>query len=113
MFLPAMRADGIEEADHVQIGGCNIEYVCIPDGTDPRPRDDEEGHDGSGLGITMKDLDGEFEDLKEYPILSGICSKKGAWTIDEYMDKLGFKLLHVWAPKIKKVRGGAAGVLFR
>jgi glutamate synthase domain-containing protein 1 len=66
-----------------------------------------EGHDGSGLGITMKDLDGEFEDLKEYPILSGICSKKGAWTIDEYMDKLGFKLLHVWAPKIKKVRGVA------
>lgn len=36
----------------------------------------KEGHDGSGLGLTLKDLGGEFKDLKEYPILSGICSKK-------------------------------------
>lgn len=36
----------------------------------------KEGHDGSGLGLTLKDLGGEFEDLKAYPIMSGICSKK-------------------------------------
>ncbi len=65
----------------------------------------KEGHDGSGLGITMRDLNGEFEKLKEYPILSGICTRNGARVIDEYMDKLGFELLHVWAPKIRKTKG--------
>ncbi len=65
----------------------------------------KEGHDGSGLGLTMKNLGGEFEDLKDYPILSGICSKDGAKILDEYMDKAGFKLKHVWAPKIKPVKG--------
>lgn len=65
----------------------------------------KEGHDGSGLGITMKDLSGEFEKLKEYPILSGICTRNGGRVIDEYMDKLGFELLNVWAPKIKKTKG--------
>jgi glutamate synthase domain-containing protein 1 len=65
----------------------------------------KEGHDGSGLGILMRDLSGEFEKLKEYPILSGICTRNGVRVIDEYMDKLGFELLHVWAPKIKKTKG--------
>lgn len=65
----------------------------------------KEGHDGSGLGITMKDLGGEFEKLKEYPILSGMCTRNGGRAIDEYMDSLGFELLHVWSPKIKKTRG--------
>jgi len=65
----------------------------------------KEGHDGSGLGLTLKDLGGEFEKLKGYPILSGICSKKGAKVLDDYMDKAGFKLKEIWAPKIKPVRG--------
>ncbi|MEW6067135.1 MAG: glutamate synthase [Nitrospirota bacterium] len=65
----------------------------------------KEGHDGSGLGLTLKNLGGEFKELKEYPILSCICSKEGVKTLDEFMDKAGFKLLHVWAPKIKCVRG--------
>jgi len=65
----------------------------------------KEGHDGSGLGITMRDLNGEFEKLKEYPILSGICTRDGGRIVDEYMDKLGFELLHVWAPKIRKTKG--------
>ena len=43
----------------------------------------KEGHDGSGLGLTLKDLGGEFEELKKYPILSGICSKKGREILDE------------------------------
>ncbi|NWF75861.1 MAG: glutamate synthase [Nitrospirae bacterium] len=65
----------------------------------------KEGHDGSGLGITLKDLGGEFKDLKGYPILSGICSKEGAKILDDYMDKSGFKLIHVWTPKIRHVKG--------
>ena len=65
----------------------------------------KEGNDGSGLGLTMKNLDGEFEKLKEYPILSGICTRNGGRVVDEYMDKLGFELLHVWAPKIRKIKG--------
>jgi glutamate synthase domain-containing protein 1 len=65
----------------------------------------KEGHDGSGLGLTMKDLGGEFENIKGYPILSGICSKSGAKTLDEFMDKAGFKLKDIWTPKIKPVKG--------
>lgn len=65
----------------------------------------KEGHDGSGMGLMLKDLGGEFEELKEYPILSGICSLKGIKLLDEYMDRLGFKLKHVWTPKIIPVRG--------
>ncbi|GAB4411665.1 MAG: hypothetical protein OHK0032_07570 [Thermodesulfovibrionales bacterium] len=67
----------------------------------------KEGHDGSGMGLVLKDLGGEFEELKEYPILSGICSKKGISVLDEFMDKQGFKLKYVWTPKIKRVKGVA------
>jgi len=65
----------------------------------------KEGHDGSGLGLTLKNLGGEFEELKAYPILSGICSKKGIDMLDEFMDKHGFKSKHVWTPRIKKIKG--------
>lgn len=65
----------------------------------------KEGHDGSGLGLTLKDLGGEFKDLKEYPILSGICSRKGREILDAYMEETGFKLIHKWKPKIKPVKG--------
>ncbi len=65
----------------------------------------KEGHDGSGLGIVLKDLGGEFEDLKKYPVMSGICSKKGLPILDEYMDKMGFELKHIWTPRIKHVQG--------
>ncbi len=65
----------------------------------------KEGHDGSGLGLTLKDLGGKFEKLKAYPILSGICSKNGATVLDGFMDKAGFKLKEIWTPKIKPVKG--------
>jgi glutamate synthase domain-containing protein 1 len=65
----------------------------------------KEGHDGSGLGLTLKDLGGEFEKLKKYPVLSGICSSDGRKTLDAYMKKCGFTLKHEWKPKIKPVRG--------
>jgi glutamate synthase domain-containing protein 1 len=65
----------------------------------------KEGHDGSGLGLVLKDLGGEFDGLKKYPILSGICSRKGAKVLDDYMEKAGFKLKEIWSPKIKHVKG--------
>ena len=37
----------------------------------------KEGHDGSGLGMILRDLGGEFTELKEFPILSGICTHAG------------------------------------
>ncbi|MGB9715912.1 MAG: glutamate synthase [Thermodesulfovibrionales bacterium] len=65
----------------------------------------KEGYDGSGLGLTLKDLGGEFENLKEYPILSGACSKKGKEILDDYMYRMGFRLKHEWIPKIRHVKG--------
>jgi glutamate synthase domain-containing protein 1 len=64
----------------------------------------KEGYDGSGLGLTLKDLGGEFEELKEYPIMSGICSKRGKEVLDDYIDKLGFKLKYEWTPKIRQIK---------
>lgn len=65
----------------------------------------KEGHDGSGMGLILKDLGGEFEELKGYPILSGICSSKGIKILDDYMDRIGFKLKYLWTPKTKPVSG--------
>jgi glutamate synthase domain-containing protein 1 len=67
----------------------------------------KEGHDGSGLGLTLKDLGGEFRKLKAYPVLSGICSKSGAKVLDAFMGKAGFKLKYNWSPKLKSVKGMA------
>ncbi len=65
----------------------------------------KEGHDGSGLGLTLKDLGGDFLEFKDKPILSGISSKKGMVVLDEFMGKRGFKLKYSWTPKLKKVKG--------
>lgn len=65
----------------------------------------KEGHDGSGLGLTLKDLGGHFENLKAYPILSGICSNGGGKVLDDFMDNAGFQLKDIWTPKIKSVKG--------
>lgn len=68
----------------------------------------KEGYDGSGLGLILKDLGGEFEELKEYPIMSGTCSKRGKEVLDDYMAKLGFKLKYEWTPTIRQTKGIAA-----
>ena len=65
----------------------------------------KEGHDGSGMGLILKGLGGEFKELKDYPILSGICSEEGMKTLDDYMNKLGFKLKYTWTPKTRRVKG--------
>ena len=65
----------------------------------------KEGHDGSGMGLILKGLGGEFEELQEYPILSGICSTDGVKALDHYMNGLGFKLKYTWTPRTKPMKG--------
>lgn len=60
----------------------------------------KEGHDGSGLGLVLRDLGGAFEDLKEYPILSAIATEKGYFEVDDYMVAKGFRTKYMWEPRI-------------
>lgn len=50
----------------------------------------KEGHDGSGTGLFMTDLAGDFERIKHYPILSGTFSHQGMENLNRYMAGLGF-----------------------
>ena len=50
----------------------------------------KEGHDGSGLGLFLRDLGGAFERFRGAPILSGIFSNEGIRTLDHYMMDLDF-----------------------
>ncbi|MCP4111624.1 MAG: glutamate synthase [Desulfobacteraceae bacterium] len=50
----------------------------------------KEGHDGSGVGLFMRDLGGPFESMHDAPILSGIFSKQGIRRLDQYMMDKGF-----------------------
>ncbi|HTZ40187.1 MAG TPA: glutamate synthase, partial [Syntrophales bacterium] len=45
----------------------------------------KEGHDGSGVGLYLTDLGGEFAGYKHCPILSGIFTKEGLKKLNEYM----------------------------
>ncbi len=45
----------------------------------------KEGHDGSGVGLFLTDLGGDFEQFHGGPILSGIFSNAGIKTLDQYM----------------------------
>jgi len=65
----------------------------------------KEGHDGSGLGLMLKDMAGPFADYKQYPTLSAICSDKGLQLLDEYMKSQGFTQKFSWEPQIKNVPG--------
>jgi glutamate synthase domain-containing protein 1 len=65
----------------------------------------KEGHDGSGMGLILKGLGGEFEELSEYPVLSGICSTEGVKALDDYMNNLAFKLKYTWTPKTRPIKG--------
>ncbi|MHB8828809.1 MAG: class II glutamine amidotransferase domain-containing protein [Syntrophales bacterium] len=50
----------------------------------------KEGHDGSGIGLFMTDLGGDFEQFKGGPILSGIFSNEGIKLLDRYMLDMDF-----------------------
>ena len=45
----------------------------------------KEGHDGSGIGLFLTDLSGEFQNFKDEPILSGIFSNEGLKHLDRFM----------------------------
>jgi predicted glutamine amidotransferase len=49
-----------------------------------------EGHDGSGVGLLLRDLGGPFGEMKDAPILSGIFSDTGIKRLDAFMMDLGF-----------------------
>ncbi len=65
----------------------------------------KEGHDGSGLGLMLKDLGGPFADFKKYPVLSAVCSQRGLGLLDEYMKAHGFREKYFWTPAIKPAAG--------
>ena len=50
----------------------------------------KEGHDGSGVGLFLTDLGGDFEQFHGGPILSGIFSNTGIKTLDKYMLDMDF-----------------------
>jgi hypothetical protein len=50
----------------------------------------KEGHDGSGIGLLMADLGGDFQNFKGLPILSGIFCEDGIVVLDRFMSEQGF-----------------------
>lgn len=50
----------------------------------------QEGYDGSGMGLLLRDLGGPFQAMKDAPILSGIFSTQGLRRLDDYMLHRGF-----------------------
>ena len=62
----------------------------------------KEGHDGSGVGILLRDLGGPFEDMKDAPILSGIFSEQGMKRLDLFMMDQGFMTKYKMSIKVPK-----------
>jgi predicted glutamine amidotransferase len=62
-----------------------------------------EGHDGSGVGLFLRDLAGPFEEMKDAPILSGIFTEEGIKRLDRYMMDLGFMTKHRISIRVPKV----------
>lgn len=65
----------------------------------------KEGHDGSGLGLLLKDLGGDFEPLKGMPILSGVCPEQQLSELDRLLAQYGFTLVHEWTPRYRPTAG--------
>jgi predicted glutamine amidotransferase len=61
-----------------------------------------EGHDGSGVGLFLRDLSGPFEEMKEAPILSGIFSEAGLKRLDALMMDIGFMTKYKISIKVPK-----------
>jgi len=61
-----------------------------------------EGHDGSGVGLFLRDLGGPFDGMKDAPILSGIFTKDGIKRLDAYMMNLGFMTKYKISFKLPK-----------
>ena len=63
-----------------------------------------EGHDGSGVGLFLRDLGGPFEEIKDAPILSGIFTDKGLKRLDAFMMDIGFMTKYKITIKVPKHR---------
>ncbi len=63
-----------------------------------------EGHDGSGVGLFLRDLGGPFEKIKDSPVLSGIFSSDGLRRLDHFMMDIGFLTKHKISIKIPKTQ---------
>lgn len=61
-----------------------------------------EGHDGSGVGLFLRDLGGPFEDIKDAPILSGIFTDSGLKRLDSYLMDKGFMTKYKVTIKVPK-----------
>jgi hypothetical protein len=62
----------------------------------------KEGHDGSGVGLFLRDLGGPFEEMKDAPILSGIFSDDGLKRLDTFMMDIGFMTKYKLSIKLPK-----------
>jgi len=62
----------------------------------------QEGHDGSGVGLLLRDLGGPFEEMKSAPILSGIFTESGIRRLDDYMINIGFMTKYKMSIKARK-----------
>ncbi|MDY6905767.1 MAG: glutamate synthase [Thermodesulfobacteriota bacterium] len=63
-----------------------------------------EGHDGSGVGILLRDLGGPFEKIKDSPVLCGIFTDAGLKRLDTYMMELGFSTKYKVTINVPKTR---------
>ncbi len=61
-----------------------------------------EGHDGSGVGMLLRDLDGPFKNMKDAPILSGIFTEEGLKRLDTFMMRIGFLTKYKLAVNVPK-----------
>ncbi|MBW1746624.1 MAG: glutamate synthase, partial [Deltaproteobacteria bacterium] len=61
-----------------------------------------EGHDGSGVGLFLRDLGGPFKNMKDAPILSGVFSEKGLRRLDTFMMEIGFMTKYKLSIKVPK-----------
>jgi hypothetical protein len=61
-----------------------------------------EGHDGSGVGLFLRDLAGPFEEMKDAPILSGIFTDEGLKRLDRFMMDIGFMTKYKISIKVPK-----------
>ena len=62
----------------------------------------KEGHDGSGVGLLLRDLGGPFKEMKDSPILSGIFTEDGIRRLDLFMMDYGFMTKYKITIKVPK-----------
>lgn len=61
-----------------------------------------EGHDGSGVGLLLRDLGGPFDEMRDAPILSGIFTEEGIKRLDMFMMDIGFMTKYKMSIRVPK-----------